>query len=917
MQLQLKYQENAGQPVLAAFVPGQLPGDWLREINSWQIGLQGLACYPVPQSISANQCAGLLVVFDPRQCPRAQLLRNPYTCVADKLYIPLNAALYPVIGADELKTLLLWDIQLFHPVIGLVGFERKDEIKLSSFINLPQPTAADWSFAHPGVATLPVLQQIGLEAAEAPEDIMEEMKEDVGSKPLQDIPYSNESESAFVREGKKSLNVLAKIGLYVLLGFAMIGKILFWVIDAIFPRARIGGNFSDGSRYSGKVSGGGLIQKAENWLNEKLEELEKKRDSELKRLMKLFDDDTDEALQYAIPLGSSYLNRGTAPPSATLNRRLLNFNIGNLGGGGRVDAWDIGNYEYELRKRYEKAANDAITKGNFKRAAYIYAHLLNNFYSAANVLQQGKFYREAAAIYKNHVKNERMAAECLEKGGLLSEAIPLYINLEQFEKVGDLYRQMGKDEKAGQYFLKTVDILKTAKDYQKAASVTLEKMNRRDEALALLMEGWKDTNQPEACLTTYLQVYQQGNEANSLPLEVNRLYNNHVSRLKRTSFLNVLTNINRNYPNEQLEESSLNIAYEIVHQQVVVGDVSGLKLMGNFLPGDKLLNADTTRFIQNRVKMPPVNTTATYLQLRNDTRWFSLITYHDQLLGIGLKKNDVNFMRANWEGKINYQFLYKGEPGACLLAEPGFSDQALLVGKDIPVATVQKLEAYSYFDRELWLRIIDWLPDKIIGCCLNAENGITVLHINMHGLTLSHFTLTGDKISAHHIEVEDELILIGGTNINVASMTWRKGHFYLAMGERVLRIGQNGQIDFVSLGAHIQKITFSNYNAALRIAVITEDGCLMVTPHYKEMKITSKLFAQDIDRRDIKIMTDNRLVISGEKSAYIYELTGDTPSLKALIETENEIMQIVAIPKRHHCAFLEKDNRISIYQLNE
>jgi len=903
MQLQLKYRGNTGHAIYGAFVQGQKPLDWLLEINSWKVNLQNITCYLVPESISVNQSAGLFVVFSPQKQPLPNTLRNPYTRMADKLYLPVNAVLYPTIEADELNILLLWDVQFFHPVIGLVGFEKKDEIKLESFIHLPAPAASDWSFAHPGVASPPVFQQIALEAEDELKDIIDQMKEDVGSKLLQEIPLVNADDSAFIRRTKVVMNIFAKIGLYFLLLFALIGKLLFGFLSVIFPAERNNQRQSEG-----------LFQKMEGWINQKLQDIEKQRDTELKRLLNLFDKDTDEALQYAIPLASPYLNRGTAPQSGKLTRRSLQFNLGNLGGGGRVDGWNLGAYNYELQKRYAKAANDAVTSGNFKRAAYIYAHLLGNFFLAANALQQGKFYREAAELYKDHIKNERMAAECLEKGGLLSEAIPLYIEMGQLEKVGDLYKQLGQAGKAEPYYMQTVREFKVAKEYQKAARVMLDKLKNKDQALSLLMAGWKDNNQPEACLTLYLELhYNPGNS--NLVQEVSNLFGTHVARRKSTSFLKVLADINRRFPDEQLEETSRNIAYQIIHQQISAGDSNGLKLINSFVPGDRLLHADANRFIQNRIKFPPIHSTATYLDLRKDTQWFSMVTYHDQLLGIGIKNSEFHFVRANWEGKTDYEYLYKGKPPLSLLVEPAFSDMALLIGSNIPVAIGRPLQAYSFFERELFLRNIDWLPDGILGCCLNADNGITALHFDIHGMMLSHFSLAGDLIITHHLQFDDERINPGQVHFDPTGMIWRKEHFYIAMGELMLRISKQGEIEFIEAGGYIMKFAISNPNAALKIALLTDNGCLMIAPLHKEMKVSSEIFAQDIDGRDIKLMTDNRLVLAGETRAVIYDLYGKVPTLKALIETENPIIQILAIPKRHHCAFLESDNRVSVYQI--
>ena len=86
--------------------------------------------------------------------------------------------------------------------------------------------------------------------------------------------------------------------------------------------------------------------------------------------------------------------------------------------------------------------------GRYRRAAYIYAHLLGDFTNAAAALVAGKHWREAAVLYRDKLKRPEMAAKCLEQGGLWAEAIEFYEQLGDFEKVGDLYAQLEQPEEA-------------------------------------------------------------------------------------------------------------------------------------------------------------------------------------------------------------------------------------------------------------------------------------------------------------------------------------------------------------------------------------------------------------------------------------------------------------------------------------
>jgi len=908
MQLQLKYSQHTNLPVHAAFVPGTQAADWFAHMDTWQTELQTLSCYLLPHSIGNNQTAGLFVVFN-GSAPAAQMIRYPYGKLADKLFIPTSAVLYPVTGTDELKKLLLWDVQVFHPHIGLVGFEAKDKVEPADFIGLPQPQHQNWHFAHPGLNPLPGLQMIGLEPDENA-DMLDTLKEDIGSVPLSQIPgVTEEGESPASKSFKKATNAIAMVGLFFLLALAFIGKVIFTVLAAIFPISA--------SPYRRPQKG--LLRELEDWVNRKITDLQKQRDSELNRLMNLFDKDADEALKYAIPLNSPYLDRGVAPQSGKLSRRTLDFNLRGLGGGGRVDGWDLGEYRQLLYKKYEQSANEAIAAGNFKKAAYIYAHLLGNFYLAANVLQQGKLYREAAAIYTDHLNNKVMAAECLEKGGLLTEAIGLYIELDNPEKVGDLYSKLGHRDKALKYYDEKVNRLTAAKDYRQAAKITLDKIQQKDAALNLLMTGWQDTNNPEACLVEYFTLVHDP-ENNTLPQEVRRVYTNHVPRLKRSAFLNVLADTSIKYNNKELETTTLNIAYEIISVQITQGEMSGLKLMNKFVPGDRLLTADANRFINSERELPAINNKVTYLNIINGVRNIDLVVYHDQIIAIGEKQEDgLHLIRANWQGEVSYEFLFKtlrGPKEHWLMADAALSDTIMIVGKNVPAHVNKELAEDTYFERSLNLQSLNWQDTSVLACCLTGT-GVTQLHYNNNGVLISHFSATGQLLGTHACNVNDNPLNMGDRYFRPSALFFRRNHFYYFFNNTLARIDLNGQTEILPVDANIIKFDVTGQHTALKIALLTKSGCMIVTPTLKELKITCPLFAQDSAATDIKLLTDNKLVIAGGRQALVYDISDDAPRLITTLTTDNRIECIIAIPKRHHCAFLEADNRISVYNIEE
>ena len=479
MKLSLRYNKSIHNPVHAACIRSSNVYDWLREINRWKIPLHQLDCYVLPSSHNSIDPSALFIIFKDAEKIKQHDLLEPYTCMENILFIPVNAILAPQMSKEEIKTLLLWEVQVFHPTIGLIGFEKKDRIDLSSLISFNNNIDEDWSFAHTGMPDQPKLSQINV-VQPTPEGLIESIQKEIGEKKLKDIPPAKEGE----RSASEKIIDTIKYGLF---------KVTAGLVYGISQLLSFGGS----NNKSGSEAG--LLQQLQQWLSQNIEELEKKRNKEINRLLNLFDKDTDEALQYAIPLNSPYLNRGSQTSSSSLSRNPLQFNLNKLGGGRVVDTWNIGDQYNELRNKYLKAAQHEIEKKDFRKAAYVYAHLLGDYHNAAKVLEQGKYYREAAALYKDHLKNKMAAAECLENGELYLDAIELYKDLHKDEKVGDLYTKINHTKQAAAFYEKHVDLKVKSSDFLDAARVMEEKLHQQERA----------SKAEELCATRRSQLHHQ------------------------------------------------------------------------------------------------------------------------------------------------------------------------------------------------------------------------------------------------------------------------------------------------------------------------------------------------------------------------------------------------------------------------
>jgi len=904
MVLELKYSEKALWPVAAAVIPGGDPELWLAEIGCWGIAPNTLRCFIMPQGIRSTKAAGLFVLFQDSKNAAGLSVRYPYGQVTDGFFIPVNSFLFPEALPEEIRSLKLWDVQVFHPAIGLVGFDKKDEIQLADLLDIPEEKDGGWLTELPQAKPYPALMSISLEPEAQPLDAMDALSALIDKQELSDIPQDEADKKTVLQKILKGLGI---IGLWILLLFALIGKVIFAILRAFFGRP---------GRAVYRSPKAGWLQQLENWVGNRLKDIEKQRDSELNRLVKLFDKNNDEALMYAIPLNSPYLNRGTAPKTGKLSRRSLNLNLRGFGSGRAADAWELGEYRNTLRQQYIRSANLNIEKGDYKKAAYIYAHLLGDLHTAAKVLQDGRHYREAAAIYKDHLNNRAKAAECLENGGLLGDAIPIYVELGSYEKAGDLHTQLGQDGQARKYYQDTVDRSLSSKDYLNASRLKIEKLHDTEAGRKVLLDGWKYDNQPEVCLKKYFETTAE------LDAEIKAVYKDHLVMRKKTAFLNVLVELPEVRNDGHLQETALGIAYEIVHQQASRGDHSGMRLLTRFLPEDRLLGQDSNRYILQNHRKPATIAATSHIELRPDIQWNWIVNYHDQLLGIGIKQQEVFLVRANWDGKIAYEFLFllAADPRTLRLVADGFVCPVLiLAGKAVPLQTNKKLESYSYFEREATFYQLNWLPPQALAMGLKANPGeLFVFHSNGDHLCLDRFSIEGDILEGNYCLLNGEQVSIYEmANLRASEMFWRKEHFYLTGQECLIRMDENGAIEILPLNAQVLDFSISSPHAALKIAVITDKGCLLIMPAVKEMHLAGNFFAAGSGACFVQLLPDNKLILASCEMAWAYDISGPEPKLICEVEPGERIYKILTVPKRHHFALLEEDNRVSVHQLPE
>ncbi|MCC6373064.1 MAG: hypothetical protein IT236_18820 [Bacteroidia bacterium] len=938
MQLQLKYQENNHHKVSAVFIKGNEPLHWLQEIDRLALNTEVLRCFVIPKSINTLAPCGLFLILNQKIKNNFSHRSFPYYQLSDNLYLPMHSNLFPDVSKEELKALFLYSVQVFHPHVGLVGFEDSDEISLDELVEFEEAEPSVWMEPLKPIAPLPPLFSVSVQQSTV-EDLINDLKKDIGNKPIEELNQDKDqseldkfkdSAKLGLFKGLKTGTGIIEKGLGGLAGILVgLGGIFFsGDTKGYAGTGRIGSGDANGNRNNNNTlstnnsdsnsnSSEGLYSKFKTWLNQNIEDLEKKRESELQRLLKLFDENSDEALQYALPLDSNYFSRGEAQKGWQLGRHDTNFNLGNLGGGQNVDSWDVGNYYHDLRKKYLAKAQKEIDAGNFKKAAYVYAHLLNDFSSAANVLKQGKMYREAAAIYKEHLKNINAAAECLESGGLYNEAIELYVELNKHEKAGDLYLAMNNTNEANQHFDICIDKALLSHDYLEAARLQEDKKKEPEIAINTLLQGWSDSGQQENCLRRYFEKVEKS-ETRKLKDEVNFVYHQKTAKNNRQQFLNVISELVRKTGDEETKELSKELAYTIVGNQLESGNHSGLLLLHTFVPQDELITGDVQRHLSHMpISKQKVSTNKTII-LNKTIRWKKLIAVRNEFIALGEKENVLNLVRFNSEGVQEYMLLdtlTTPVENYNAVTDTFFTHRIYFPEKEMPVIPSKLVEPNATHKQHFILEFPQWKPANVMAAVISGQQRITFLCGGQKAPTLHHYSHTGQLLKIVDVsskKIEWEKIQPLKDNYD---LFYRKNQFYFAVSTMLIKIDEDGEAEPVISEPVINFVDVTEHHTALRFMLHTYTGCIIYRGSEKSFDKRGDFFAQSVAVKKMKLIAEDKLLLCNESQVFIYSVRNDEPEFIAAIEIGETILDVVPA-NRNTFAVLNINGVVSIHNID-
>ncbi|MGV3611957.1 MAG: hypothetical protein ACO1N0_13455 [Fluviicola sp.] len=579
MELSLKPSQYNRFPLNGILVKGPSVKNWMLEIQRMELNLNRISVYPLPGT-TANSVWGCLIV--PQSVIVRVDLEQNEICqqVSSTFFIANKSELFPVMTTGELEKLFAESVWLMHPEIGLVAL--KETLDVSTLITLPQLASLRVISPEPAPFVPKEIKSFQVAPVDV-EKALEKLEE-------QFFPKREKMEDKPLSFFEKMKMQFYKLQFRKKEGNKRVSKT----------------NSSNTSQRTGEPNGFGKLMQSlmkpfngkkkgsySDRVEENLEDLEKRNQKQLDKLLDMLRNNPDEALKYAIPLDETGSSRGQSNGRLELSKNWSIFSIfadrqvsGNRSGG----AVDVGDYYGSLKEQYRKTATELIEQKNYEKAAFVYMKLLKDDRSAADTLAKGELYQDAASIYLKLLNDKPKAAECFVKGNLIANAIDLYKELKDHEKVGDMYTILQRKKEADVYYEQVAANHQESNQYIKASMIYKNKMQRNSSAQETLMKGWRADHDAVNCLKMYLSDFESTAD---LKKELNRLYQEDVHPSNREKFLSVLKN--DDYRRDELEEPVREMAYEIIASSVN-DNPEIVKELKYFNPENKGLIKDTLRY---------------------------------------------------------------------------------------------------------------------------------------------------------------------------------------------------------------------------------------------------------------------------------------------------------------------------------
>jgi len=447
---------------------------------------------------------------------------------------------------------------------------------------------------------------------------------------------------------------------------------------------------------------------------------------------------------------------------------------------------------------------------------------LDDYRSAANALEQGNFYREAAILYLEHLKDKKAAATCYEKGGLLLEAIALYKELKLFEQAGDLYMTLEQVPEAIECYKEEAARYQRDSKFIAAAQLYYHKIGDKDEAKRILLDAWHSDPKYVDCLKKYL-IYINQDEADDMKVCIQALYES-LPHANHASFLELIAELPEVYPQADLLETVREIGYCLLSGEIAEGKHTRLSLLGKFLPEDRLILSETSRFMRSRQKRIQRKPYAKRFQLERKTQWSIITSKYDQFLALGREGEQLVIARGNWFGDVVYQKWPESDDINMLLDDPQ-TNQIWAFGKFVNFPVTLHFERNLFFKQQLVLRRPNFEVEEQVSIGVKEANELRVLK-SKHGVAmLQHISANDELLASYACQTTDQAHIMLQAREQLFPIFHHLGWNYTIANQMLMLIRDDGVSSIYPLEERAIKMKVLAEAEALHILLHTEKGC--------------------------------------------------------------------------------------------
>jgi hypothetical protein len=397
--------------------------------------------------------------------------------ISDNTYIPIDSELIPPFLPDEWVALTREKGLIFLPGNRVLSFDRSRPIAPRDWLSAANVRRLAWQ-PFPERPSLPD-RIFRIEHPSTPAAVIEILNDGKpdGAQPLAGAGEEGDSVSEDDRPPR------AGIGARVAAGAAMVAAGMLVAMAKLFNAPNLAKKAAD------------LARRAMESVPRISERLLGEQEAALRNVLRqLKSGDIEKALRKA-PIAVPDPDRpGRIDTTSRLSDRDTRFSLRDLisGGSGGSSTWlGGGDVWYQLANEYRRLAAEAIRKGDYRRAAYLYGVLLRDLHGAAAALEQGGFDREAAILYRDRIHDAKKAAAAFERAGESDEAIRLYESINQFELAGDIARRIGEDARADSLFHRAAETYAAHGRYLAAGDLVRKKIGSSTLEKDYYQTGWE------------------------------------------------------------------------------------------------------------------------------------------------------------------------------------------------------------------------------------------------------------------------------------------------------------------------------------------------------------------------------------------------------------------------------------------